>query len=179
MNLDFRELEPVEINDNVFRLIAEDWFLLTAGTPSGGYNTMTASWGGMGELWNRKVSFVFVRPQRYTMRFMEKNGLYTMSFFDRAHRQTLNFCGSHTGRDVDKAEQTGLSPFQPREGATAFRQARLILVCRKLYHQDLRPDDFLEDWIEELYPEQGYHRMYIGAIEEVLIRDSSEQEALE
>ena len=67
MNGDFREIEPVSIRDNVFGLIAEDWFLLTSGTITGGYNTMTASWGGMGELWNQKVSFVFVRPQSITI----------------------------------------------------------------------------------------------------------------
>jgi flavin reductase (DIM6/NTAB) family NADH-FMN oxidoreductase RutF len=172
MNDEFKEIEPVSISDNVFGLIADDWFLLTAGNLNDGYNTMTASWGGMGELWNQKVSFVFVRPQRYTMRFMEKNRLYTMSFFGSDQRKALNYCGSHSGRDVDKALQTGLTPFQPEEGATSFREARLILVCRKLYYQDLQPDDFLEDWIEELYPERGYHRMYIGTIQRALLKET-------
>lgn len=171
-----REIEPVELERNVFRLIAEDWFLLTAGTPDNGYNTMTASWGGMGELWNRKVSFVFVRPQRYTWKFMEKNGLYTMSFFGPDQRKALNYCGSHSGRDEDKVRKTGLTPFQPVEGATAFREARLIMVCRKLYHQDLQPGSFREEWIEELYPEGDYHRMYIGEVEKMLLRDTGEDD---
>lgn len=170
MSEGFRQVEPEDIKDNVFELIARDWFLLTAGTSSDGYNTMTASWGGLGELWNQRVSFVFVRPQRHTWKFMEKNGLYTMSFFGEEYREALKYCGSHSGRDVDKEKQTGLTPFQPREGTAAFREARLVLVCRKLYHQDLQPDNFLENLIDELYPEKGYHRMYIGAIEEVLIR---------
>jgi len=171
----YREIEPKEIDDNVFSLIAEDWFLLTAGTISGGYNTMTASWGGLGELWNNKVSFVFVRPQRYTWKFMEKNRLYTMSFFGEEHREALKYCGSHSGRDVEKASETGLTPFSPADGATAFRQARLVMVCRKLYHQDLQPERFLEEWIEELYPQRGYHRMYIGTIEKVLLRETPEE----
>lgn len=170
MSAEFERLEPEEIEDNVFELIARDWFLLTAGTTSGGYNTMTASWGGLGELWNRRVSFVFVRPQRHTWRFMERNVLHTMSFFEEEYREALKYCGTHSGRDVDKEKQTGLTPFGPREGTTAFREARLILVCRKLYHQDLQPDNFLEDWIDELYPKKGYHRIYIGAIEEVLLK---------
>lgn len=174
MNGSFIELEPTDLQENVFRLIAEDWFLLTAGAPGAGYNTMTASWGGMGELWNRKVSIVFVRPQRYTWKFMEKNGLFTMSFFGPGYRKALNYCGSHSGRDVDKAGETGLTPFQPFEGTIAFREARLVMVCRKIYHQDLQPGNFLEDWIEENYPERDYHRMYIGAIEKVLVTESEE-----
>ena len=167
--MNYSEIDPLKLNDNVFNLIANDWYLLTAGTMND-FNTMTASWGGLGELWNKKVSFVFVRPQRHTWQFTEKNGLYTMSFFDEKHREALKYCGSHSGRDVDKMKETGLTPFQSVAGATAFSEARLILVCRKLYHQDLQPDRFLEDWIDSLYPEKGYHRMYIGEIEKVLTR---------
>ncbi|OPL18318.1 MAG: flavin reductase [Candidatus Aegiribacteria sp. MLS_C] len=174
MHGELRIIDPVELDRNVFRLIADDWFLLTAGTAVSGFNTMTANWGGMGELWNRKVSFVFVRPQRYTWEFMEKNELYTMSFFGPEYRKALNFCGSCSGRDADKVRETGLTPFQPADGATAFREARLVMVCRKLYHQDLQPDHFREDWIEELYPEQDYHRMYIGAVEKMLSREKGE-----
>jgi flavin reductase (DIM6/NTAB) family NADH-FMN oxidoreductase RutF len=169
MKKQFDAIEPVQMNDNVFDLIANGWFLLTAGD-NDDFNTMTASWGGLGELWNRKVSFVFVRPQRYTWQFTERNNLYTMSFFDEEHREALNYCGSHSGRDVDKIRQTGLTPFSPKEGATAFLEARMIMVCRKLYHQDLDSDRFLEGWIDGLYPAKGYHRMYVGEIERLLVR---------
>ena len=37
---------------------------------------MTASWGGMGILWNKPVVFVFIRPQRFT------NSLVSMSYND-------------------------------------------------------------------------------------------------
>ena len=168
MNSSFKEIEPDDISENAFTLIAEDWFLLTAGDTSGGYNTMTASWGGLGQLWHKRVAFVFVRPQRYTREFMENNDLFTMSFFGSDYRETLKYCGSHSGRDTDKAEITGLTPFEPSSGTIAFQEARLILVCRKLYYQDIKPEQFLDDSIEELYPEKGYHRMYIGAIEKVL-----------
>ena len=168
MNSSFKEIKPDDIAENVFTLIAEDWFMLTAGTTSGGYNTMTASWGGLGQLWHKRVAFVFVRPQRYTREFMENNDLFTMSFFGSDYRETLKYCGSHSGRDTDKAGITGLTPFEPSAGTIAFEEAGLILVCRKLYYQDFKPEQFLDDSIEELYPEKGYHRMYVGVIERVL-----------
>lgn len=163
-------LSPEELNDNVFSLISKDWFLLTAGNLENGYNTMTASWGGLGHLWNRNVSFVFVRPQRHTWKFMEGNELYTMSFFNESHRSALKYCGTHSGRDVDKASETGLTPFEPQPETVAFQEARLVMVCRKLYYQDLDPNNMLDDSIPALYPEKGFHRVYIGEITEALLK---------
>jgi len=170
MNSTFREIKPDEITDNVFSLIAEDWFLLTAGEIDQGYNTMTASWGGLGQLWQKRISLVFVRPQRYTWKFVENNDLFTMSFFGEDYRETLKYCGTHSGENVKKAEITGITPFEPSPASTAFEEARLILVCRKLYYQDIKPEQFLDKTIDELYPEKDYHRMYAGAIEKVLLR---------
>lgn len=51
--------------EDAFQLIGQEWMLITAGD-SASYNTMTASWGGIGWLWNKPVAFIFVRPERYT-----------------------------------------------------------------------------------------------------------------
>jgi flavin reductase (DIM6/NTAB) family NADH-FMN oxidoreductase RutF len=163
----FREISPADIDDNVFSLIADDWMLLTAGQGDS-YNTMTASWGSLGELWHRKVAFVFVRPQRHTFGFMNDSVRFTASFFPEAYREALRFCGSRSGRDVDKAAVTGLTPVHPTPDTTAFGEARLILVCRKIYIHDLDPSGFSDPSVEECYPDSDYHRMYIGEIETVL-----------
>lgn len=91
-----------------------------------------------------------------------------MSFFLEDYRDVLKYCGSHSGRDIDKAGETGLTPFEPSAGTAAFEEARLILVCKKLYYQDFHPERFLDEAIDGLYPEKGYHRMYVGEIEKVL-----------
>lgn len=171
MNPSFTEIRPDDISENVFKLIAEDWFLLTAGTLTDGYNTMTASWGGLGHLWHKRVAFVFVRPVRHTMQFMESNKFFTMSFFREEYREALEYCGSHSGRDNDKAAETGITPFESSAGTTAFAEAKLILICKKLYYQDLKPDRFLDEGIEDLYPQKSYHRMYVGEIERALKAD--------
>ena len=66
METGFQTLDPEAVQDNVFKLIGKDWMLITAGTRES-FNTMTASWGGMGVLWDKKVCFAFVRPTRYTL----------------------------------------------------------------------------------------------------------------
>jgi len=133
-----------------------------------GWNTMTASWGAMGELWFKPVVFTFLRPQRYTLEFVEKQPLFTLSFFDAKHRPALNFCGTNSGRDCDKAAGAGLTPFATDGGSVAFEEARLVMECRKMYFQDITPDHFLVPEIEENYPNQDYHRMFVGEVLRVL-----------
>ena len=67
-----KEIKATELTDNLFQTIGKEWMLVTAGTPEK-FNTMTASWGGTGWLWNKPVAFVFIRPERYTYEFIEKN----------------------------------------------------------------------------------------------------------
>lgn len=162
----FKEIDPKAITDNPFTLIGSDWMLITAGTPDR-FNTMTASWGGLGVLWKKQVAFCFIRPTRYTYEFIERSEHFTLSFFSRRYRSALNLCGTKSGRDVDKAAETGLTPAFG-DGTVYFTQARLVLECRKLYFQDFSPARFLDSSIEELYPQKDYHRMYVGEIERVL-----------
>jgi flavin reductase (DIM6/NTAB) family NADH-FMN oxidoreductase RutF len=107
------------------------------------WNTMTASWGGVGVLWNRKVAFVFVRPSRYTFSFLERGSRFTLSFLPEEHRDILTKCGGVSGRNADKAALTGLKPFEPNPGLVSFEQARLVLACRKLYAQDLNSNSVI------------------------------------
>jgi flavin reductase (DIM6/NTAB) family NADH-FMN oxidoreductase RutF len=161
---------PVEkIPDNVFKLIDKDWMLITAGTLES-WNTMTASWGCLGILWSKPVAVCFIRPQRHTYGFAEKSDHFTLSFFEEEYRDALMLCGTKSGRDIDKAKETGLTPVSGGEDIVYFEQARLVLQCRKLYFQDLDPKHFLDPSIEENYPVQDYHRFYIGEVEKCLAR---------
>ncbi len=162
----FREIDIREIKKSPVEMISDEWALLSAGTPDS-YNTMTVSWGALGELWGRDCAFVFVRPQRFTYEFMEKNGYYTLSFFDGGFKKEMGFCGSHSGRDTDKAAQTGLEPVQV-DGSVSFKQAKTVLVCKKIAIQDIDPEGFLDGSISREYPADDYHRVYIGEIVKVL-----------
>ena len=160
---DFQRIDPKDITQNPFRLIDNDWFLLSSGCIEN-FNTMTASWGGMGILWNKPVVFCFVRPPRYTYKFMESNEVFTMSFFNESHRKALNICGQVSGRDADKMELTGLKPIESPQGSIFYEQSKLMLECKKLYFSDIVPEHFLVEKLNINYPEKDYHRMYIGEI---------------
>jgi len=157
-------IDPYNINESVFRLLDKDWMLITAGGP-GNFNTMTASWGGFGILWHQPVAFIFVRPPRYTYQFLEQNDWFTLSFFGPGYRDMLNFCGTKSGKDVDKVAKTGLVPLTTEKENIYFEGARLVFECRKLYIHDLQAEQFIDPGIESNYPKKDYHRMYIGKVE--------------
>ena len=159
---DFSAFDIRGLQDNVFNLIAERWMLVTAGTKDS-WNTMTASWGGLGHLWNRDVAFAFVRPTRHTFGFLERDGLYTLSFFGPQWRKALAVCSKVSGRDSDKAALTGLKPLETPSGAIIFEQADFALICRIVHKQDLDPTGFIDPSIH-LHYSDDYHRLYIGEI---------------
>ena len=171
MPKDFKEVSPELIKDNPFKLIGSDWMLITAGTIKN-YNMMTARWGGLGVLWDKKICFCVIRPQRYTYGFMEKSQYFTLSFFEEKYRKILEFCGTKSGRDVNKTQETGLMPVEDSTGAVYFKQARLVIVAHKIYFQQMDPACFLDPRIHENYPNKDYHRMYVGELTRCLVKTS-------
>jgi flavin reductase (DIM6/NTAB) family NADH-FMN oxidoreductase RutF len=152
-----------ELTENVFKLIGDRWMLITAGDRDG-FNTMTASWGGLGVLWGMPVATCYIRPHRYTYGFMEKGQYYTLSFYPESFRKQLAICGTKSGRDIDKVKECGFTPAFTPEGAVYFEEAELVLVCKKIYFADFDPGHFLDVRIAEQYHPDDYHRMYIGEI---------------
>lgn len=171
---DFTRINSAALHENAADLIGRQWMLVTAGNTAHkrSWNTMTASWGGLGHLWNKDVAFVFVRPQRHTFEFTEKDTNLTLSFFGEEYRKALQFCGTKSGRDSDKAEQTGLTPFETPCGSVAFKEARIILECEKLYAEFLNEKSFVrKDVVEECYPGRDFHRMYVCEILDAWVKD--------
>lgn len=158
-----KEISIDELSFNPFDKIGKDWFLITSGDINN-YNTMTASWGMMGYIWGTPIINCFVRPQRYTFDFIEKNDLFTISFFDEDRKDVLSFCGSKSGRDYDKAKETGITAIDI-DSTVSFSEANLVFVCKKLYSQDIKEENFLDtECIDRWYPNKDYHRSYIGKI---------------
>lgn len=164
---DFKEISVSEINNNPFDLIGKDWALVTVKNQDG-CNTMTASWGGVGIMWNKPVAFTFIRPQRFTYGLIEKEQYFSLSFYKEKYRDVLRFCGSRSGRDYDKAKECNITPVYD-EKAPYFEEADLVLICRKLYAQDLNEQSIVaKEEVLKNYNGDDYHRMYISEIVKVL-----------
>lgn len=162
-------LEKVEVsklNPNVFEAIGKQWMLITAGNEEK-CNTMTASWGGLGILWGSPAATAYIRPQRYTRTFVDREDYFTLSFLPEDYRKALSYCGSHSGREGDKWAASGLTPAFTEAGVPYVAQAELVLVCKKQFCQRMDPDCILDtEAREKWYPGQDYHYIYIGQIVE-------------
>ena len=123
---------------NPFTVIGNDNFLLTAGGGSD-WNTMTAGWGGFGYIWNDPVAFVFVRKERYTLQVLERSDLFTLSFFPPERKGVLDFCGTTS-------------------------EANLIMTCRKIAESVMDESTLIDSGLKALYPQEDWHRMFIGRI---------------
>ena len=166
--MSFKEINAKELNFNPFSMIGDKWMLITCGDKES-YNTMTASWGSIGVMWNKNVVFSFIRPQRYTSEFVEKNDYFSISFYPDEYKSALSLCGKVSGRDVDKVKEANLTPVFD-EKAPYFEEANMVLICKKLYNQNLEPICFLDEKLESFYPQKDYHKMFIGEIEKVLVK---------
>lgn len=165
-----KEISCQELQMNPMTLIGSEWMLITAGCEERGYNTMTASWGHLGTIWNKPTSVCYVRPQRYTKEFIDREELYTLSFFP-GYKKELSYLGSHSGRDEDKVAKTGLTPVFG-EGYTCFAEAKLTLVCRKLYRAPLVEEGFVDqDVLNRNYPQRDLHDLYVGEILKVFVSE--------
>ena len=130
---------------------------------------MTASWGFAGEMWGNDSVIAMIRPQRYTMEFVDKNDCFTLSFYGD-NKDIHKVCGSMSGRDVDKTKETGLTPVFS-DNTVYFNEARLILVCKKQYVGRLSEDCFIDKEPLKWYDSKDYHYMVIGKIEKVYIKE--------
>ncbi len=155
-----------KFNTDVFSIFEDDWALVTAGT-EGAYNTMTIGWGGLGTLWSRPAATVYVKKNRYTHDFMEKNNWFTVSFFPPEYKKALGILGSRSGRDGDKVAVAGLTPVY-LDDAVTFREASMTLLCRKMYAHDFDADAVPADVKEDYYGTEPVHTMYVGEVVKVL-----------
>ncbi|MCL6458540.1 MAG: flavin reductase [Gorillibacterium sp.] len=166
----FKEIKPEDLDQSAFRLIGTDWMLLTA-EKDRQVNTMTASWGGFGVMFHRNVTYTVVRPQRFTKEFIEHADTFSLTFFDKSFKKQLSYLGSVSGKDEDKIAKAELT-VQHSGSTPYFAEAKLVIICRKLYAQEFNSASFLASGLDEkFYPLKDYHTLYISEVEKILIKD--------
>lgn len=170
--MSLKAIDMKELKFNPMTLIGKEWMLVSAGNEKS-FNTMTAQWGHLGAIWNGDMptSVIFLRPQRYTRSFVDKEGYYTLSFFDEAYKKDLMYLGTHSGRDEDKLAKTSLTPVFSDE-SVYFKEAKMVLVCRKIYRDKLHEESFIDqDILKKNYPEHDFHYVYIGEIVKAYVNE--------
>lgn len=168
----FKEIDFKTIKEDMVSKIAEEWMLISAGDNKS-FNTMTASWGGVGFMFNRPVAIVAVRHHRHTFGFLENNARMTLTFFGKDNqREALAICGSKSGRDCDKVKEAGLNAVFTDAGSPTFAEAEMVIEGRKLLAQDWNEECFFDQAIlDKWFSAKDFHKMYIIEIEKVLVKE--------
>ncbi|MCC8115103.1 MAG: flavin reductase [Bacteroidales bacterium] len=165
-----KEIKPTEIPGNAIELIGTDWMLVTSGDKES-FNTMTASWGMLGEMWGLPVAETVVRPQRYTFGFIEKTGKYTLSFFRKDMKKVLGVMGTKSGREIDKMHYPGLTAMELPSGQMSFEEAWLVIECEVIYADRFVPEAFLDKELIEKWYDSDFHKRFIGRITHAWIKE--------
>ena len=174
----FKNIRPEAITDNPFKMIGKDYLLVTAcektvdeegNITTGRVNTMTASWGGFGVLWNKCVATIYLRPTRYTKEIIDSTDTFSLSVLpENKYNNALSYCGSHSGRDGDKFRAAKLD-VEYLNGTPWIKQARLVLFCRKLYAQEFDQNCFSDEKLmNQNYRKNDFHTAYIAEIYKVM-----------
>lgn len=166
----FNEIKAEQLSKNPFKMIGTDWMLVTA-KKDDNINTMTASWGGVGVMWNKNVAFVVIRPQRYTKEFIDSSDTFSLSFFDGSYKKELSYLGKVSGRDEDKISKSNLTVSNDNN-TPFFAEANTVLICKKLFAVPFEEQNFIDkSIIDKQYSDKDYHTLYIAEIDKVLVRE--------
>ncbi len=159
-------VDPMELTMKPVANFAQDWMALAMGS-SRHFNSMTISWGTIGQLWNKPVVTVFVSSDRASKALMDESAYFTVTGFPKtkACKDALVYIGSHSLRDdPDKTANAGLTVEFTEQGNPIFAEGCLAIECRKIYAAPFDLNRMPQDIREHLYAEMGVHTMYIGEI---------------
>ena len=173
----WKTIQSEQIQDNPFKLIGKEWLLVTVcekhtgedgEVSTGKPNAMTASWGGLGVLWNKSVATIYLRPSRYTKELIDKGEDFSLCVLPQKYKSALDYCGCHSGRAHDKLAACKLD-VEYMGGVPWVKQSRLVLFCKKLYAQELDPFCFSQERVyKQNYRKDDLHTMYIAEIVKVM-----------
>ena len=134
-------------------------------------NTMTIGWGHVGIVWGRPVFVAYVRETRHTRQMLDACQEFTVNVpVGEYDSFILGFCGTKSGRDVNKIEAMNLHLEQSDVVAVpGIRELPLTLECKVIYKQKQDLSAIPEDVLERYYPAdesgfQDYHYVYYGQI---------------
>ena len=129
-------------------------------------NAMTIGWGGIGTLWRKTAVTVYVAEMRYTKQFMDNSQYFTVMAFGERKEEILEYMGSKSGRDGDKARALNLHTAYTENGTPYYVEADMVLECRTMYAAPFDPQYFKDDVPKQMYANfpAGLHTMYIGEV---------------
>ncbi len=159
-----RKIEAFDYAKDILEAVGKGVLMTTCA--DGQVDTMTIGWGTMGIQWGKPIFIAYVRESRYTKELVDKNGEFTINVpYGQYDKHILGFCGTKSGRDVDKVKQLGLT-LEAGETVSvpAIKELPLTLECKVIYKQEQAKEAIAPFAMERYYPAGDFHTAYYGEI---------------
>jgi flavin reductase (DIM6/NTAB) family NADH-FMN oxidoreductase RutF len=128
-------------------------------------NTMTIGWATFGVVWSKPIMMVAVRSSRHTFGIIEAAKDFTVTVPAADMHKEIAFCGSKSGRNVDKFKMCSLETTDSRQVASpVIKTAGRHYECIIIYKSAMDPAHLEKDYDSSLYPKKDYHTLYFGEI---------------
>lgn len=165
----FQPVNPEDIENGAYSFVGEK--IIISSLKGDKVNAVSAAWGGVGYVWNKRVTFIFVRKSRYTKECIDESREFSISFMDQdTYRGALKYLGLVSGRDEDKIAGARLN-VNYDDGIPFIDEAREVITCKVVYKQEFDKDSFVDkSIIEDLYKDGDYHILYVGEVKKILLR---------
>ncbi|WP_101773827.1 flavin reductase family protein [Peptostreptococcus faecalis] len=169
-----REINVFDYGGEIIKNVEKGVLLTTKADEK--VNTMTISWGTLGIEWAKPIFTVFVREKRFTHEQLNKNGEFTINIsLEESNNQVLSYCGTKSGKDIDKIKELGLILEEPEcISVPGIRELPLTLECKVIYKQKKDSDEISEEDKLRFYPQdiessdpgsnKDFHTAYYGEI---------------
>jgi len=158
------KISPFKFIKETIKRLDHPGLLLVSGTLKRA-NVMTIGWGLPGILWGKPFFMVAVRPSRYTFQFIEETGDFTVNVPRRGMGETVNYCGTVSGRDHDKFKEKRLTLLPSRQvSSPIIGECVIHYECRVAYKTKVIKEDLPSSILSACYPSGNYHTLYFGEI---------------
>lgn len=174
-----KEVQFPQYTAEMLQTLKEGRVLLVAKGKEGKPNPMTIAWGSIMFAWNKPIFVAMVRGSRHTYKLIEESNSFTVNFFTDKYKKEMGFCGSKSGRDYNKFEETGLTPISGKAVTIpVIEEAFLNVECKVINKEKMNPE-FLEKSIMDQYysldntPGKDLHMFYFGEIVAMYTEDDA------
>lgn len=161
----FIQVPFMKYADKTIETMMKNGILLTSLDSAGKPNVMAIGWGSLGNIWGKPMFVVLVRPSRYTYECIESTGDFTVNVPTKAMQDIVNFCGSVSGRDVNKFKERKLTALKGRKvKSPIIKECIINYECKVVHKNDVIPEELANDITVGCYPSGDFHRVYFGEI---------------
>jgi len=166
------KLKTYKLSSLINSTLSKEGLLVVSSGAKGQVNVMTIGWGKVGVLWAKPFFLAFIRKSRYTYKLIEQTGDFTVNIPPQGFEKIVNFCGTKSGRKIDKIKKLGLK-LQPSKivKSPTLSDCLVTLECRVMFKKKMVEKDVPHDIKERFYPKDDYHVCYFAEIVNITSRN--------